>query len=74
MPIKDISVKGADFLDELRKEVATLPDKTYAVRSSTTAEDSPEYSFAGQFQTLINISGAENFLKAIRLYGNQLHY
>ena len=58
--------EGESILDELSKEVATLPDKTYAVRSSTTAEDSKDYSFAGQFQTLINISGADNILKAIR--------
>ncbi len=58
--------EGADFLDELRNEVSALPDKVYAVRSSTTAEDSPEYSFAGQFQTLINISGTEKILEAIK--------
>ena len=53
------------LLDELRKEVLNLPDLTYAVRSSTTAEDSKDYSYAGQFQTLMNIRGTENILKAV---------
>jgi phosphohistidine swiveling domain-containing protein len=53
------------LLDELRKEVLNLPDLNYAVRSSTTAEDSKDYSYAGQFQTLMNIRGTENILKAV---------
>ncbi len=57
--------EGSVLLDELRKEVINLPDLTFAVRSSTTAEDSKEYSYAGQFQTLMNIRGTENILKAI---------
>ena len=54
------------YLIELRKEVLQLPDVTYAVRSSTTAEDSKDYSYAGQFQTLMNIRGTENILKAVQ--------
>ena len=38
---------------------------SFAVRSSATAEDLPEASFAGQQDTLLNISGLENILKAI---------
>ncbi|MBZ9569734.1 phosphoenolpyruvate synthase [Patescibacteria group bacterium] len=37
-----------------------------AVRSSGTAEDLPEASFAGQFETFLNVSGKENLLKAIK--------
>lgn len=58
--------EGSPLVAELAKEIENLPDRTYAVRSSTTAEDSGEYSFAGQFQTLINVSGAENILKAVQ--------
>jgi pyruvate,water dikinase len=58
--------EGIGVLDDLAKEIEELPQKIYAVRSSTTAEDSGEYSFAGQFQTLINISGTENILKAVQ--------
>lgn len=37
-----------------------------AVRSSATAEDLPEASFAGQQETFLNISGIDNLLSAIR--------
>ena len=36
------------------------------MRSSATAEDLPEASFAGQQETFLNISGADNVLEAIR--------
>ncbi|BBI99526.1 phosphoenolpyruvate synthase [Ferrigenium kumadai] len=38
-----------------------------AVRSSATAEDLPDASFAGQQETFLNISGAGNVLSAVRL-------
>jgi phosphoenolpyruvate synthase/pyruvate phosphate dikinase len=57
--------EGSVLLDELRKELLNLPDLNYAVRSSTTVEDSKDYSYAGQFQTLINIRGTENIMKAV---------
>lgn len=37
-----------------------------AVRSSATAEDLPEASFAGQQETFLNIAGAEELLEACR--------
>ncbi|WP_156967188.1 phosphoenolpyruvate synthase [Paraburkholderia ferrariae] len=37
-----------------------------AVRSSATAEDLPEASFAGQFETFLNVSGADAVLDACR--------
>jgi phosphohistidine swiveling domain-containing protein len=37
-----------------------------AVRSSATAEDLPEASFAGQQETYLNIHGEEAFLKAVK--------
>lgn len=43
------------------------PDRvTWAVRSSATAEDLPDASFAGQQETFLNIGGVENVLSAIR--------
>jgi pyruvate,water dikinase len=39
---------------------------SFAVRSSATAEDLPEASFAGQQETFLNISGVDNVLEAIR--------
>ncbi len=39
---------------------------TFAVRSSATAEDLPDASFAGQQETYLNIHGCENVLAAVR--------
>lgn len=38
----------------------------YAVRSSATAEDLPDASFAGQQDTFLNVRGAEALLEAVR--------
>lgn len=48
----------ADQIDHLNPDVA--------VRSSATAEDLPEASFAGQQETFLNISGEENLIDACR--------
>src|SRR6266849_7929392 len=47
-------------------EASTSGDASFAVRSSATAEDLPEASFAGQQETFLNIRGADNILAAIR--------
>src|SRR5438045_983634 len=44
------------YYQELVKQ--TSSDTSYAVRSSATAEDLPDASFAGQQETFLNISGA----------------
>jgi pyruvate,water dikinase len=41
-------------------------DRKVAVRSSATAEDLPEASFAGQQRTFVNILGEEELMKAIK--------
>ena len=41
-------------------------ETSYAVRSSATAEDLPDASFAGQQETFLNIRGADQVLGAIR--------
>ena len=41
-------------------------EASFAVRSSATAEDLPDASFAGQQETFLNISGAGNVLEAIK--------
>jgi len=56
---------------EIRAKYHELSDGTssetsFAVRSSATAEDLPEASFAGQQETFLNIRGVENVLEAIR--------
>jgi pyruvate,water dikinase len=42
-------------------------DVSWAVRSSATAEDLPDASFAGQQETFLNVRGIDNVLHAIKL-------
>ena len=42
------------------------PQATYAVRSSATAEDLPDASFAGQQETFLNVSGIDGVLQRIK--------
>ncbi|PWJ55688.1 phosphoenolpyruvate synthase [Quadrisphaera granulorum] len=63
----------ADLEAEIRRAYAALlerepdPDAvTWAVRSSATAEDLPDASFAGQQETFLNVGGVENVLAAVR--------
>lgn len=60
----------ADFekkiIEHYQKLAAEYGDGcSYAVRSSATAEDLPDASFAGQQETYLNVSGIENILQAI---------
>jgi pyruvate,water dikinase len=48
-------------------QVFDVPDLPVAVRSSATAEDLPGASFAGQQDTFLWVSGAEEVLKKIKL-------
>ncbi len=50
--------------DRLREEVAG--EFSVAVRSSATAEDLPDASFAGQQETFLNVRGFDNVLVRIR--------
>jgi pyruvate,water dikinase len=61
----------ADVENTIREYFHILEDTyssevSYAIRSSATAEDLPDASFAGQQETFLNISGIDNVLKAIR--------
>ncbi len=55
---------------EIRTAYAALTadggDFSFAVRSSATAEDLPDASFAGQQETFLNINGIDNIIQAIR--------
>jgi pyruvate,water dikinase len=55
------------LIDQIKSEWDTIStdDKSFAVRSSATAEDLPDASFAGQQETFLNIKGFENLLEAI---------
>ncbi|CAI9392604.1 phosphoenolpyruvate synthase [Microbacterium sp. T2.11-28] len=57
-----------DIRDAFGEMLAGDPEParvTWAVRSSATAEDLPDASFAGQQETFLNIGGIENVLAAV---------
>eukprot|EP00403_Amphidinium_massartii_P024517 CAMPEP_0178399398 /NCGR_PEP_ID=MMETSP0689_2-20121128/15260_1 /TAXON_ID=160604 /ORGANISM="Amphidinium massartii, Strain CS-259" /LENGTH=900 /DNA_ID=CAMNT_0020020175 /DNA_START=76 /DNA_END=2778 /DNA_ORIENTATION=- len=60
-----------DFEDELRKQwerVSGGSDTfTFAVRSSATAEDLPDASFAGQQETYLNVMGYDDLKEKVHL-------
>jgi pyruvate,water dikinase len=62
----------ADIAESIRSHYRTLAERagldrlSVAVRSSATAEDLPDASFAGQQETFLNISGERELLDACR--------
>jgi len=60
----------ADLEAAIRAEFARLtadhPGATFAVRSSATAEDLPDASFAGQQETFLNVEGIEDILSKMK--------
>jgi pyruvate,water dikinase len=68
-----IWIEGASFQPRLESEIReafkALDNSgkgSFAVRSSATAEDLPDASFAGQQETFLNVSGIEDVLHKIR--------
>ncbi|MFL1387787.1 phosphoenolpyruvate synthase [Pseudomonas tritici] len=67
-------IMDAEFPEKLNEEIrvafaalsAGNPDMAVAVRSSATAEDLPDASFAGQQETFLNIRGVENVIRAAK--------
>src|SRR5512147_1921520 len=68
-------ILGSAFPKEFERDIRshyqelvkqTSSETSFAVRSSATAEDLPEASFAGQQETFLNIRGADQVLEAIR--------
>jgi len=60
-----------DLEDSIKNNYEILTTKsvegtTYAVRSSATAEDLPDASFAGQQESFLNIQGLDNIRHAIK--------
>ncbi|SOD41164.1 phosphoenolpyruvate synthase [Nitrosovibrio sp. Nv4] len=55
----------SDAYEKMLRE-AEAGDISVAVRSSATAEDLADASFAGQQETFLNVHGAENLLKAVK--------
>lgn len=52
--------------DEIKKAYAKLGNIAVAIRSSATAEDLPDASFAGQQDTYLNIQGENEVLAAVK--------
>jgi pyruvate,water dikinase len=67
---------AAEFPEEMAREIRDAyaelgrryggEDLDVAVRSSATAEDLPEASFAGQQETYLNVTGAQELVRACR--------
>lgn len=52
--------------DAYNKLASETLDASFAVRSSATAEDMPDASFAGQQETFLNVKGYESVLVAVK--------
>ncbi len=61
---KDLHQSIVESYEKLTQQLGS--DVTFAVRSSATAEDLPEASFAGQQETYLNVSGIDDVLIAVR--------
>jgi len=56
----------AEIAQEIREAYIKMDRGLVAVRSSATAEDLPEASFAGQQRTFLNVEGEEEVVKAVQ--------
>jgi len=68
-------ISAAELPQRLRDEIAKAYEKlsgeaggqaSFAIRSSATAEDLPDASFAGQQETFLNVRGLEQVVQAVR--------
>ncbi|MGH8642397.1 MAG: phosphoenolpyruvate synthase, partial [Burkholderiales bacterium] len=68
-------IESAPFPRQLEDEIGSYyqelinnssTDISFAIRSSATAEDLPDASFAGQQETFLNVHGLANVLQAVR--------
>jgi pyruvate,water dikinase len=68
-------ILAQDFPQQLKQGIADAyrgladgagADASFAVRSSATAEDLPDASFAGQQETMLNVRGLDNLYPAVK--------
>lgn len=62
---EDLEGAIGNAYDELSKKIGE-PDPFVAVRSSATAEDLPDASFAGQQDTYLNVKGREEVIERVK--------
>ncbi|VVE47841.1 phosphoenolpyruvate synthase [Pandoraea aquatica] len=55
-----------DIREQFARITADQPDASFAVRSSATAEDLPDASFAGQQESYLNVVGIEDVLDRMK--------
>ena len=60
----DLRHEIEDAYDHLAPDEA--PDPRVAVRSSATAEDTAQFSFAGMFESFLNVSGKTELIDAVK--------
>ena len=61
----EVSSELKSEIEKEWKEITNNKDLAFAVRSSATAEDLPDASFAGQQETYLNIVGLDNLIEAL---------
>lgn len=61
----EVSSELKSEIEKEWKEITNNEDLAFAVRSSATAEDLPDASFAGQQETYLNIVGLDNLIEAL---------
>lgn len=63
---KDLELSIIESYNKLCNDFGNGEDVFVAIRSSATAEDLPDASFAGQQDTYLNIKGAEEVVKGVQ--------
>jgi len=70
---KDLIIQGSlseelktEIINSYKKLIEDFQGELVAVRSSATAEDLPNASFAGQQETFLNVKGEENLLQKLK--------
>ncbi len=67
--IRNLIEKGSiprELIDEIKSKLAKFSSHSVAVRSSATAEDLPIASFAGQYDTYLNLKSLDQILHHIK--------
>lgn len=62
----DVPEEIRDAIERALDATASDPEQAYAIRSSATAEDLPEASFAGQQETFLNVCGTDAVIDRVR--------